>query len=315
MKPLISVITPTRNRAHTLIRVFNSLNSQKFKNFEWLVCDDASNDKTLSLLRKFKKKSKFKIRIFHYKVRAGKPIIDNFCISKSSGKFIVFADSDDAFKNNSFKDFTNEWKKIPKSKKLKTFAIISRCLGPNGKPLEKKINLKEKSISYNDLIYRYKKNTEKWLFINKNILTKYRFPEIDYYVPEGIIWSKISLKYNLWLLDNCYRIFYSDTKNSITHSKKINYPIGQLKAIEMFIKSKFLNQKNIYNLIINFHRFKLINNIFFNYRLKNRLKISLTLNIFLYTIGCLYFIKDYLFLNIDKEKFIKNNKKPIEIVN
>ena len=123
------------------------------------------------------------------------------------------------------------------------------------------------------------------------------------------------MKYNLWLLDNCYRIFYSDTKNSITHSKKINYPIGQLKALETIIKSKFLKQKNFYNLIINFYRFKFINNIFFNYRLKSNLQINLVLNFILYTIGYLYFIKDYLFLNIDGEKFIKNNKKPIEIYN
>ena len=36
----ISVITPTRNRAQTLHRVFNSLKKQTFKKFEWIVCDD-----------------------------------------------------------------------------------------------------------------------------------------------------------------------------------------------------------------------------------------------------------------------------------
>jgi glycosyltransferase involved in cell wall biosynthesis len=40
MLPKISVITPTRNRANTIHRVFESLNKQKFLNFEWLVCDD-----------------------------------------------------------------------------------------------------------------------------------------------------------------------------------------------------------------------------------------------------------------------------------
>ena len=55
MNPKISVITATRNRENTLNRVFDSLKKQTFKNFEWIVCDDASNDNSLKLLRKFKK--------------------------------------------------------------------------------------------------------------------------------------------------------------------------------------------------------------------------------------------------------------------
>ena len=115
MKIDISVITPTRNRADTLHRVYKSLKNQKYKNFEWLVCDDASNDNTLHLLKKYKKESKFKIRIFSFKERAGKPKIDNFCLKRAVGKFVVFADSDDAFKSNSFADFIKEWKSVPVS--------------------------------------------------------------------------------------------------------------------------------------------------------------------------------------------------------
>ena len=73
MNTQISVITPTRNRAHTLHRVFNSLKNQTYKKFEWIVCDDSSNDKTLKILKNYKKRANFKIRIFSFKQRAGKP--------------------------------------------------------------------------------------------------------------------------------------------------------------------------------------------------------------------------------------------------
>ncbi len=228
----ISVITATRNRVSTLNRVFKSLKSQTFKNFEWIVCDDSSDDQTINLLKKFKKKANFRIRIFHFKKRAGKPRIDNFCIKQSVGEFIVFADSDDAFKKNSFADFIKEWSKIPNKTKKKTFALISRIVTSEGKTLENKFNIENKSISLIDLNNRTQAK-EKWLFIKKNIINKYKFPEIDFYVPEGIIWEKISKKYNVWIMDNCYRIFYSDTSNSITFSKKINYTIGQLKSLEL----------------------------------------------------------------------------------
>lgn len=314
MKTKISVITPTRNRAKTLHRVFKSLNSQIFKNFEWIVCDDASNDNTINLLKKFKKQAKFKMKIYSFSERAGKPKIDNFCVKQAEGEFVVFADSDDSFKNNSFKDFINEWKIIPKNIKINTFAIISRCIYSNGKPLEPKLNPVKKNISYENLIYEQRKNKEKWLFINMKILKKYKFPEIDYYVPEGLTWIKISKKYNLWILDNCYRIFYSDTENSITHSSKIDYPIGQLKTLEFFIKREIKKKgKNTLLMLINFYRFKFINNLFFNYRLNNNINFNKGFKYYAILIGLLLFLKDLVFSNIKNENFIKNKNDPIEI--
>ena len=158
-----------------------------------------------------------------------------FVLGKQKGKFILFADSDDGFKENSFMDFINEWNNIPNSVKQKTLQSYRDVCKPNNKPLEPKLSLTSKIISYTDLIYKLKKNTEKWLFINKKILNKYKFLEIDYYVPEGILWAEISKKYNLWILDKCYRIFYSDTNNSITHStKKLIIPLVNWKQLIIF---------------------------------------------------------------------------------
>lgn len=315
MKIDISVITPTRNRAETLHRVYNSLKNQEFKNFEWIVCDDASYDNTLNLLEQYKKEAKFKIRIFSFKERAGKPKIDNFCLKKAAGKFVIFADSDDAFKKNSFKDFINEWSLIPSNKKKNIFAIISRVTTPEGKPLESKLNFRDRSISLLDLWDKYKKKKEKWLFIKKNILVKYKFPEIDYYIPEGIIWEKISLNYNVWILDNCYRVFYSDTTNSVTHSKKIKYTIGQLKSYELFI----LKNKNKYNkshntkALVNYYRYLLINNNFFNYKIRDKIKINNNAKLIYKMLAFILFFKDLITFNIDNEYYKKNSSKPIEI--
>ena len=308
----ISVITATRNRANTLNRVFKSLKNQTYKNFEWIVCDDASSDNTIKLLKSYKNKANFNISIFHFKKRAGKPKIDNFCINKAKGEFIIFADSDDAFKKNSFSDFLSEWNRIPKITKLKTFAIISRVVSSNGKELEKKYNFKNKSISLIDL-NKQTERKEKWLFIKKNILKKYKFLEIDYYVPEGILWEKISKKYNVWILNNCYRIFYSDTPNSVTFSKKINYTLGQQKSLEIEI----LNKKNFINprTLLNYYRYFFINKYFFNYRVKKLKNLNQKLNFFLKFLAFLLFIKDFLFSKINNEKFKKNSKRPVQIIN
>jgi len=305
----ISVITATRNRESTLNRVFKSLKSQTFKNFEWIVCDDSSDDKTINLLKKFKKKANFRIRIFHFKKRAGKPRIDNFCIKQSVGEFIVFADSDDAFKKNSFADFIKEWSKIPNETKKKTFALISRIVTSEGKTLENKFNIGNKSISLIDL-NNLTQAKEKWLFIKKNIINKYKFPEIDFYVPEGIVWEKISKKYNVWIMDNCYRIFYSDTSNSITFSKKINYTIGQLKSLELEVLRKKDSKAKA---LLNYYRYLYINKYYLKYKTKEINYFNNKLKLIYKSIGFLFFIKDIMTLKINNDKFKKNYSNPIEI--
>lgn len=47
---LFTVFTPTYNRAHTLYRVYDSLVSQTFRDFEWFVVDDGSTDGTKTLV-------------------------------------------------------------------------------------------------------------------------------------------------------------------------------------------------------------------------------------------------------------------------
>ena len=43
---LITVFTPTYNRAHLLGRVFASLQMQTCRDFEWVIVDDGSTDNT-----------------------------------------------------------------------------------------------------------------------------------------------------------------------------------------------------------------------------------------------------------------------------
>lgn len=48
---LLTVFTPTYNRAHTLPEAYCSLKAQTSKNFLWLIVDDGSTDRTARLRR------------------------------------------------------------------------------------------------------------------------------------------------------------------------------------------------------------------------------------------------------------------------
>lgn len=52
-RPLVSIIMPTYNRAHTIADAIQSALDQTYDNFELLICDDASIDKTAEVVSQF----------------------------------------------------------------------------------------------------------------------------------------------------------------------------------------------------------------------------------------------------------------------
>ena len=54
-----TVYTGTRNRARTLDRPYQSLRSQTFRDFEWLVVDNESTDGTTELIAKWQAEADF----------------------------------------------------------------------------------------------------------------------------------------------------------------------------------------------------------------------------------------------------------------
>ena len=66
-KMRITVFTPTYNRAYIIGQLYQSLQIQSFKDFEWLVIDDGSTDNTKSLFEKWKlNDNDFPIRYYRF---------------------------------------------------------------------------------------------------------------------------------------------------------------------------------------------------------------------------------------------------------
>ena len=93
-KPILSVITPTYNRAHLLTRAYESLKLQSNKSFEWIIIDDGSTDDTQKIISLWSSESNFKIR-YHYQENCGKPSAYNHAVRLAEGEYLTCMDSDD----------------------------------------------------------------------------------------------------------------------------------------------------------------------------------------------------------------------------
>lgn len=96
--PEVSVIIPVHNREGLISRAVQSILDQTFQDFEIVIVDDHSTDKTRDEIRKIKDA---RIRVFSHEQNRGAQAARNTGIEKSRGRWITFLDSDDLYLVNS----------------------------------------------------------------------------------------------------------------------------------------------------------------------------------------------------------------------
>jgi glycosyltransferase involved in cell wall biosynthesis len=92
--PKVSVVIPTYNRADYILESIESVFSQTFTDYEIIIVDDGSTDDTWEILQPLIDNGKV---LYIYQENSNKSAARNLGITKSSGKYIAFLDSDDVF--------------------------------------------------------------------------------------------------------------------------------------------------------------------------------------------------------------------------
>ena len=107
---LITVFTPTFNRAHLLPQLYASLCEQTLKNFTWLIIDDGSTDDTFNLVKKWKTESKINIE-YHLQENQGMVAAHNTAHHLMNTTLCVCIDSDDYMPLDAIEKISILWHK------------------------------------------------------------------------------------------------------------------------------------------------------------------------------------------------------------
>lgn len=91
--PEISVIVPIYNGEKYLTMMVDSILQQTYKDFELLLIDDGSTDKSHQMIEKYANKDR-RVKAFH-KENGGLSDARNYGLDRACGKYVVFADCDD----------------------------------------------------------------------------------------------------------------------------------------------------------------------------------------------------------------------------
>lgn len=111
---ILTVFTPTYNRAHLLSRVYESLKNQTSNNFIWMVIDDGSIDGTGELVRQWQREAKLEI-YYLYKPNEGMHSAHNVAYAQIRTEWNVCIDSDDKMPANAVELILREIAKNPGS--------------------------------------------------------------------------------------------------------------------------------------------------------------------------------------------------------
>jgi len=121
-KPRISVLTTVYNGEKYLAETIKSVLNQTFRDFEYIIIDDGSTDKTKKIIKSFKDK---RIKYYYYGKNRGFENwynVLNFGLEKCKGKYVARIDADDLMKR---KRLEIQYNYLEKNKDI--FMVGSSC--------------------------------------------------------------------------------------------------------------------------------------------------------------------------------------------
>ena len=96
---LVSIITPAYNCIKTIKLTYESILSQTFTDWEWIVVDDCSKDSSFSYITEMVKMEK-RVKVLQTKSNGGTAVARNIGLKNANGRYITFLDSDDLLDPN-----------------------------------------------------------------------------------------------------------------------------------------------------------------------------------------------------------------------
>lgn len=234
--PLISIIIPVYNAEKYLEKCIESIITQDYKNYEVILVNDGSKDRSLEICLNYAKKYE-QIRSFS-QLNQGQAKARNLGIAKANGEFLMFVDSDDYVEQNFCSVAIKTQKKYNSDIVIFDFKRITsnsekiiRHFKDEGGVIEK-----EEAMEYIvNNSYVWNKLYRRSLFDNIN------FPAGKYYEDVFVSYKLIEEAKNISYVKKV-TYTYKETGESTVSRKNSNFISDQFEAVDelfMFLKENY----------------------------------------------------------------------------
>jgi glycosyltransferase involved in cell wall biosynthesis len=192
--PRLTVLTPTWNRAATLPRLHDTLLRQTFRDFEWLVVDDGSEDETRELVAGWAADDPFPVRYAH-QPNQGKHVALNHGAREARGEFCAVIDSDDWYVDEGLERLVRRWGEIPDPAAFCEVQGLS--VDQEGRILGDRFPADVFDSDAWEMHYRHRVGGDKHGMIRTDVMREYPFPEDlgSPIVSPSLVWLRMSRRY------------------------------------------------------------------------------------------------------------------------
>lgn len=245
-RTLLSIITPTYNRAHTLPNCFESLCRQTNKDFEWILIDDGSTDGTEELAKTFEN------GLFPYtyikKENGGKHTALNASHPYIRGKYVLMLDSDDILTEDAVSTALSEWSKWEDDPEVGIVTLLkgSDTDHPN-------CYAADENVPVDIMAYPRIRpvSNDACEVIRTELFLKYPFPVFpgERFLSEGALWNRVSFTHKCVYVN---RVVYlcSYLEGGLTKSGRplrIRNPLGGMYTANLNMAKKNSLKRRIKN--------------------------------------------------------------------
>lgn len=234
----VTVLTPAFNREKALKKLYESLESQSCKDFEWLVVDDGSTDGTDNLITRLQEKSKFSIR-YIYKNNGGKHTALNVGVQTIDSELTFIVDSDDIVTEYAIESILKIHKKYGVRDEICGYAFLRAF--PDGRINGKKFGKDEQIGSYIQVrVNGNDTGADKAEVFKTRCLKEFPFPEYlnEKFLGEDLVWVRMARTYEMVHIN---KVIYIGNylEGGLTNNRRkynIASPVGCVHRAEEFME-------------------------------------------------------------------------------
>lgn len=227
----ITVFTPTYNRADLIGNLYKSLCQQTFKDFEWLVVDDGSNDNTEVVINRYISEGNLPINYIK-QPNGGKHRAVNRGLKEAKGELFFVVDSDDLLPADALEYIDVHYAEVRDDPTIAGICGMKAHFDGNIVGVEYPFDTLD--ISSIDFVYKYNHRGDKAEVIRTEIFRQFPFPDYqgEKYCPESLVWNRIARHYKLhffkktiylceYLPDGLSHAFVKNKRKSPTYATQI----------------------------------------------------------------------------------------------